>query len=82
MAPDSEVRHSVTVTTAIAHDVSQPLDGSTASSLNRDGQTADADGDSPDPVDGSHPALRAEPNDAEREEVVAAPTTMTAYPTH
>ena len=76
MAPDSEVRHSVTVTAAIAHDVSQPLDGSTASSLSGHDQTADTDGDAPDPVDGSHPALRAEPNDREREEVAAAPTTM------
>src|SRR4051794_30572512 len=64
MAPDSEVRHSVTVTAAIAHDVSQPLDGSTASSLSGHNQAADtdADGDAPDPVDGSHPILRAEPN--------------------
>jgi len=75
MAPDSEVRHSVTVTAAIAHDLSQPLDGSTSSSLSGH-ETADADGDAPDPVDGSHPALRAEPNDREREEVAAAPMTM------
>ena len=76
MAPDSEVRHSVTVTAATAHDVSQPLDGSTASSLSGHDQTADTDGDAPDPVDGSHRTLRAEPNDRQHEEVAATLPTM------